>query len=653
MQPAKNCSNNAAHYRPDIDGLRALAILAVLLYHAYPKTVRGGFGGVDLFFVLSGYLIGGILFREIASQTFSLARFYARRVRRLFPALIVVLLSASLLGSVLLLPGEFKQFGSHLAGGVFFVENLILLHEAGYFDAASQTKPLLHLWSLAIEEQFYLAFPGLLLVLTRAGRHPIAGLTLLFALSLGLGAVHFPATDRFFTLPFRAWELLAGTLLAGFQQQGFLFRPHRHRHLLSGLGFGLILLSLGLLRPKGELLNPWHLTLVFGTLLMLVAGPTAGCNRILLGQRWVVALGLISYPLYLWHWVLLAFLHLSLPEPSAWLRAGILLISLILAILTTRFVETPIRFGPRRTWHLPVVTIVLIALGGLGLVIYRADGFPSRFTDPRQQQFGLDQRPKGRSACTGLLKGLSFCETIGAEPPKMALIGDSHSLHLVEGLKQIGVPLIHYGRHSCPPFFDTGLGPGESGCPPGRLNPALESVIANPEVPIVVLAGRFGVYWHGNIPKEGRMPAGIDFPLLGTGTLDNRSRFEQAARSTLERLRAAGKTVYLLVDVPELGFDPRMCVHPLKSLRRDQSHCGIPRDQYLRRREDYVQLFKALSTDLPGISWIDPIEVFCDSDVCHALSNDSVYYQDDDHLSKAGSRRIAPLLKDALETKMP
>ena len=152
-------------YRRDIDGLRAIAILAVILFHAFPRGLRGGFVGVDVFFVISGFLIGGIIEREIRERRFTLTHFYARRARRIFPALIVVLISVVATGALILLPGEYRQLGVHVAGGVGFVENIILYRESGYFDTASESKPLLHLWSLAVEEQFYLFFPLLLLLL--------------------------------------------------------------------------------------------------------------------------------------------------------------------------------------------------------------------------------------------------------------------------------------------------------------------------------------------------------------------------------------------------------------------------------------------------------------------------------------------------------
>lgn len=644
--------NTSPHYRHDLDGLRAIAVLSVLLFHAFPRTIRGGFGGVDVFFVLSGFLIGGILYRQAEAGTFSLTAFYARRARRLFPALATVLIAGLGLGLVLLLPGELQRFGQHLAAGVFFVENVILQGESGYFDTASESKPFLHLWSLAIEEQFYLFFPFVVLGLRKSNVLRAFVIAMLLIASLGLCFVETSASERFFLPQFRAWELLSGALLASFQRAQGKSCARVMQHIEGGLGLSLVIAALFALRPSQGAFDPWLLLLVSGTLLVLDAGPKSSVNRVLLSHRGLVGIGLISYPLYLWHWLLLAFLHLSVTAPSSALKIACLIASFPLAFWTTYRIEAPIRFGePHRVSSGQLIGL-MVALGLIGLLIQHGAGFPQRFDDPRQKSFGLEHRPKERAACPPPFEALQFCGPKGPETPHTALIGDSHSLHLVKGLVVAGVSFIHYGRHSCPPFFDTGFGTGDTGCRPGTLNEALKAVLSNPQIQNVILAGRFGVYWHGNSPIEHQGPRGIDFPLTGPGEKSNQSRFIDAARRTVDPLLAAGKRVLLVIDVPELGFDPRTCVHPLEALRRAPEACGIPRQRYEARRKAYLEIFMALKATHPDLVLVDPITLFCDNDRCSASSPQSLLYLDDDHLSNAGSIRLGKVLGSALDASV-
>src|SRR5262245_40012984 len=305
-------------YRPDVDGLRAVAVLAVLAYHAFPSLAPGGFAGVDVFFVISGYLITGIILDDLERGRFTYRNFYWRRIRRIFPALILVLVACLALGWLVLLPDEYAQLGKHVAAGAGVVSNIALWREAGYFDSAAELKPLLHLWSLGVEEQYYLAWPLLLLLFRRHMGWMIVALgAASFALNIWMVGTHPTAA---FYLPFtRFWELLAGSYLA------FAVRKENPSPYFSMVGAGLIVLGFILLEPQKAFPGWWALLPVLGAALLIRAGPQGWVNRRVLAHPAMVFVGLISYPLYLWHWPLLTYARIVHGgEPPVAARLGLL-----------------------------------------------------------------------------------------------------------------------------------------------------------------------------------------------------------------------------------------------------------------------------------------------------------------------------------------
>lgn len=375
-------------YRADIDGLRAVAVLAVVLFHAFPKALRGGFVGVDVFFVISGFLISSILFTNLAQERFSLAEFYSRRVRRILPALITVLASCLVAGWFVLLAHEYLQLGRHVAGGSAFISNLLLWRESGYFDTAAETKPLLHLWSLAIEEQFYLVWP-LLLALGWQRRWPLpalAGGVAAASFAWGLVLLHQGSTAAFYSPLARFWELMSGGLLAWvvLRRPAWTARPG---HWCSVVGLGLVLAGLALTNRSRDFPGWWALLPVSGAVLLIAAGPHAWVNRRLLSSRAMVAIGLVSYPLYLWHWPLLAFARILTTEPSPLLRALMVVAAGVLAVLTYRFVETPLRHA-RSPRTVPGLLASLAVVGMAGLSCVLTGGFGGTgFRDPERSAF--------------------------------------------------------------------------------------------------------------------------------------------------------------------------------------------------------------------------------------------------------------------------
>ena len=421
-------------YRPDIDGLRAIAVVPVVMFHAFPKSfLKGGFIGVDVFFVISGYLISSILIRTLASDRFSITTFYSRRIRRIFPALIVLLLFCLTIGWLLLFSGEFKALGKQVSGSAAFIANFIFWDEVGYFEYRAEQKPLLHIWSLGVEEQFYIVWPLLLLLIWKSGIDLTRAIFILIAISFCLN-IYLTYTDpnSAFYLPVsRFWELLMGASLAAMA----ISRSHSisiSDNTKSYLGLALIILGLLIVQRKSGFPGFWVILPVFGAYLLISAGPCAWVNKNILSNKILVSIGLISYPLYLWHWPLLSFARIfSFPHDApAYTRLLAVFCAFALSTLTYKFIELPIRFGShRRVWAVMLLT-ALIGVGAFGSFIFLEDGIPSRFTlTPASSEvvFADNPHPLSNSNCRSKYPELKFTWSCLLSKPAeatLAIVGE-------------------------------------------------------------------------------------------------------------------------------------------------------------------------------------------------------------------------------------
>ena len=375
-------------YRPDIDGLRALAVVLVMIFHAFPPRLPGGFVGVDVFFVISGYLITGIILEARAAGRFSFAGFYARRIRRIFPALAILLAALLAGGWFLLYADDYARLGYHAAAGAAFVSNIAFWREASYFDVAAELKPLLHLWSLGVEEQFYLVWPVMLVLASRWRRGPLAATLAIATASflISIWTVTIDRTPAFYAPWNRFWELLAGATLACIEADSaldsWMRRLMSHPRVANIVSVaGLVAIGAGVLLINSTRVFPglWVLLPVVGTAMLIVAGPGAAINCRMLSLAPVVWVGLISYPVYLWHWPLLSFAHLLVGDsPPWWLRLMLLGGSVVLAWATYRVIERPIRFGARARRAVPALAIAMSVVFAAGAAVYWRDGLIDR-----------------------------------------------------------------------------------------------------------------------------------------------------------------------------------------------------------------------------------------------------------------------------------
>ena len=407
---------SATPYRPDIDGLRAVAVLAVVAYHAWPRALGGGFVGVDVFFVISGFLITRILL----APDFSFASFYARRVRRIFPALLIVLAATAAIGATFLPLDNLRNLLVHTIGGGLFVANIVSYHDVGYFNGVAELKPLVHLWSLGVEEQFYLLWPVLVwLAVRKKVLAPAIAIVAVASLALFLWWSERDPRAAFYLSPARFWELLAGAMLVRTAV------PERWRGAAAATGLALIAASTMLLSAETELPGMLMLVPVVGACLV-VASPGAHRAGRLLASRAAVAIGLVSYPLYLWHWPLLSLLRNFDRAPSTAAICATVALAFVLAALTWRTVERPlVALGLRPL----AATLAAAMLAGVGLAAAAREAMPA------------ESNEIANAACTTRYPfrpdGLWFCRLSKDTAPTVLLLGDSHANHLYDGVAEV------------------------------------------------------------------------------------------------------------------------------------------------------------------------------------------------------------------------
>lgn len=598
--------------------------------------------GVDIFFVISGYLISSIIFENLDRGSFSFGEFYGRRIKRIFPALTLVLLSCLAFGWFGLLGDEFKQLGKHTAAGAGFVSNFFLWQEVGYFNNAAETKPLLHLWSLAIEEQFYIFWP-LLVWLT--WKRKTLFLMLFAALLLGSFAynvylVRPDPTATFYSPATRIWELLTGVLLAYLSTQTIhkdssaagVWQPSKNmRQLASSLG--VLFLAFGLYKiDKGRPFpGTWALFPVLGSFFLLFAGPAAWFNRLVLSNRVLVWVGLISFPLYLWHWPILSFMRIVESEaPAPYFRNLALLLSVLLAWLTYYFVEKPIRTGGKSGLKTAVLAGLVTALGVTGFVIYQNGGVSGRQAAKADGVNVWDNY-----AFAGTCKKVTqapdqddWCNMGNApnQAPTTLLIGDS----VGNGFSPMLQSYTEQGHDKAFVFKQMGRGLchglPEIGLPNCKaLIAATDKYITqNPSIQTIIMAANWPLYYDG-------------FELGTTGKVTN-AQFKAAFEARVAHYQSLGKRVIVFL-APPTGVSPRACfIRPLRLT--EKSNCIMTRQDAVTNDGGY-RAYMLAYLQKRGISTFDPFKYLCDEQTCKVTDGERIYYLDHEHFSIFGGQYLA------------
>ena len=618
-------------YRTDIDGLRAVAILAVLGFHVFPEWMRGGFVGVDIFFVISGFLISTIIFENLEAGHFSYAEFYARRIKRIFPALVLTLAASFALGWILMPAKYFALAGKHMFSGAAFLANFTLLRETNYFNSTGETDPFHHLWSLAVEEQFYIVWP-LLLGLVWRRRWNFFWITMGVALSsfaFDLSTLSSDAAVAFYSPLSRFWELMLGGVLAYFQ----LHRPgllSKNPQWLSSAGAALVVTGFSVISPGSDFPGWAALFPTLGAFLLIAAGPLGWVNRRLLSAKPMVWIGLISYPLYLWHWPLLVFARFhTLGDPSLVQRLAVVAASIAASWATYRFLEKPARWKwPGK----PVVATLLVMLSVLavaGKVSDREQGFPNRPVNAELLKFRYDYARDFRTGrCFIEASKKEFSETdfqpecsgrSGPDDtaPVVLLWGDSFAASLYRGLKHesgpLGFDLAQYTANGCPGIlgFDIDKRPGCS-----EINAYVFGRIKLLKPHTVILGGNWTLYdrRHNNWTQ-------LDFVKL---------------RATMQALRQAG-VVHIVIfgQLPTFKIDqPIVANKVFRKGEKDRTMRSVnPLDYPVNEQ------MRQFAKD-NGVDFVSPLDLLCNAQGCLiSASRDELVPLafDYGHLTEAGS----------------
>lgn len=649
-------------YRRDIDGLRAVSILCVVLFHAGLGMLPGGFIGVDVFFVISGFLIAGIIRRKAQEGRFSVLVFWERRARRILPPFVVMTAAVAALSLLLLPPGDMHGFGMQAQAAGLFVSNILFYLQSGYFDAASGSKPLLHTWSLSVEEQFYLMAPLLALLASRLdGRRSTAVLFAAFLVSLGASVYETPrdSSAAFYLLPTRAWELLTGALLAFGAKPRAGNRRLRDAAGLAGLG-AIALAALGFSEatpfPGLAALLP-----CLGAAAVLwssegAQGPSLAGR--MLSMRPLVLLGLISYALYLWHWPLLVLArYYLLRDPSPGEAAAVIVVAVAVSVVSYRLVEQPVR---RRTVLAPRGWLMVAAVGvlalcvGFGTAARETGGFPQRL-DAQALRYAraADDRSPDYDRCANLrpeqVERGELCH-LGMRTngqPAFIFWGDSHVDILVVLLRQLtdafGLNGLQASYASCPPLLEVDVGVPSPGFRCREFNQAVLTTVAAGRIPNVILMARWSAYLTGVVDPTRRdgKPLAISDGVTGGG---NRDVFARGLWRTLEALSAVGARVYLVEQIPD-ALVPVPTALAVNTLLKRPKNLLQPSRAFTEEWQAPVQALLREAEGRYGATVIRTHGRLCDERYCRVERDGEALYMDSHHLSHVG----AHFMKEAFE----
>ncbi|WP_161554180.1 acyltransferase family protein [Stenotrophobium rhamnosiphilum] len=646
-------------YRADVDGLRAVAILPVVLFHAGIDAFSGGYVGVDVFFVISGYLITSILLNDLHSGRFSIASFYERRIRRIFPALFGVLLFTIVVASVIFTPAYFKEFGQSVIATTLFSSNILFWTQAGYFDGPAEMKPLLHTWSLAVEEQFYIFLPLLLWGIYKWGKSRWALYILpllLVSLLLNIFSVQHYPTAAFFLAPTRVWELLLGSMIAL-----SIVPPitgQALREVASLLGFGMIAWCTVALTDQTPFPGAYALLPCIGAGLIIHAGAETqpAINR-LLASRPLVLIGLISYSLYLWHWPLIVFAkYLNIDPLPTWGAIVLIGLSALIATISWRFIEAPFRKKQpgmkRRALFISALSCMGCALI-VGLSAYLSDGWRGRFSDEvNALNFPYADLRVNAHGCN---KGVSVKKieaghacllgNLNAEKTTVALVGDSHAAMLYEvfdeALRSRGLKGVFFSANRCVPLYGV-VSYIKSDCTE-IVKAYYDQIAASSDQVLVLMASEWSEYATGYRLGE-RTRYYLDDLSRETSVAENERTFRRGLQRTIEKL--PGKKLVIIEPVPEQLFSnpdlPRYVF-----LGREPPR--LSPEMYLERNAVVRDIFSnALVSSAQSLTLLDPSKYLCDLQQCYAMHSGMPLYFDDNHLTRLGANLLRPLIDQAL-----
>ena len=596
--------NHSLKYNPALDGIRGIAILLVLLFHIWPQYFRYGYLGVDLFFILSGYLITKIIYTKLEKNKFSFLEFYRNRIRRIFPSVIIVLIFTLFIGYLFLFPTELQNLSNHIKSSAFFYQNLRLIGEVGYWDKAAVLKPLLHFWSLSIEEQFYLFWPFIIYFIYKFRLNLILSLFILYIVMFSLRFIL--DIDTFYHSLARFWELSFG---------GLLFTiAYRYKYEISK-------------------------------------------TNILFSNSFLVFLGLISFPLYLWHYILISYMHIFGIDV---IKYGILIIivSILLSYLTYRYVEIYARAQTSYKFA-SVLFILLLSIGFMGKYIYNQKGLPNRShlisNEYLKKQF-IRTKFKNQDGIKvvknllGYMPNNDYIKSTSSDISKkyIVVIGDSHARTSYPGFAKLarkhGYEALLIANSSCPPYIGGAMGKNIKDLQQcqQKISNIYKILNASLNIEKIIFATRASCYMYGL--GYGAVDGGNKKPYSGSKFKEyfyNKNKWHQKEQflANIEKLfkkfNSSKKRFYFLLENPELGFSPKNCI--VRPFDIFPSKCMLKLQDFLNRQKEYRDFVYKISKKYKNIHILDSRNLYCDDKYCYAIRDGKMLYADDDHHSIDGS----------------
>ena len=637
-------------YRAEIDGLRALAVMPVILFHAGFEWFSGGFVGVDIFFVISGYLITTIIISEMAEGNFSIVNFYERRARRILPALFFVMLICLPFAWLWLTPSDLKDFGQSLVATSTFSSNILFWLKTGYFNASADITPLIHTWSLAVEEQYYILFPIFLMLTWRLG---VSRISIILSVSflISLGAAHWGAYNlpdaTFYLLPTRGWELLIGAFLAFYLQYNTYLKPHYLNEALSLLGFGMIIYSIVTFNDLTPFPSLYTLIPTLGAgLLILTAVPnTIAHNAPILKP--VVGIGLISYSVYLWHQPLLAFArHRMLGDVTEFLLLGICAASLLIAWFSWRYIERPFRENQKikRKTIFSLSLLLSLAFLVIGLFLHFENGVSKRFKYTILHIPTVkDQKCHNNPNTKDIQKILAskFCKIGKLDvSPDTFLVGDSHagsiSDQLGEAFNKNQRSLYSFSGGFCAPAVGFSLEISGAQCTK-QVAEIFSYILKDDSIKNVVISANWSNYIMGFRDTNTPQRACINNTCVSSIT-ENASLFKKAFLLTLNRLIDARKNIFIIYPAPEFQYQGNKLFY-LDQLRDVSAKGTIPFSKYSDRNSSIINIFDEVVNE--QIKTIKVKDIFCADDLCKIFNAEGLpLFSDTTHLNDLGANLV-------------
>ena len=649
-------------YRAEIDGLRALAVVPVILFHAGFELFSGGFVGVDVFFVISGYLITTILIEDIENNRFSIVNFYERRARRILPALFFVMLVCIPFAWMWMLPSQMKDFSQSLVAVSLFASNILFWRESSYFDAAAEEKPLLHTWSLAVEEQYYLLFPIFLILAWRFGKNRVFWMIVVMAaisLLLSEWGWRNKATANFYLAPTRAWELFAGSIAAFIVQK----RGVQKNNLLAFTGLAAIIFSIFCYDETTPFPSVYALVPVLGVVLLVLYADKDTFTAKLLGTKGFVGIGLISYSAYLWHQPLFAFARIRLLDnPPTTLMAVLSITSVFLGYLSWKFVEVP--FRKKNIYSKKAISILstsgIFCTLMLGAIGHLQNGFEERFDYSLINLVGMETRkPNTRELLGCQEKDVTnldsiFCIVNGrTEEPKLAVFGDSHADVIAMSLNHIGESFVLSSLGGCAPLINVDVARGNwdrDVCRNLTLR-QLDFVQSNSNIQEVLLVGRWSLYTSGNYQSDMKNYFLTTPARQYVKQKTSREVFSDELQETIKTYQENGLKVSVLLQIPQQFYNPIKAITKtyLTGNIENKTLLQIPLTESLKLQNFNRSVIENIRASEPNLRIINLDEYFCDNFNCRMLNDKSVLYRDEDHLSLTGAHYISSHLKSSLK----